>query len=287
MNRSWALSCILCLCLSAGLVAAQQSDLDTLRIVGSGGDPGETISVPIWLVNTFDVSALSFRITYDPSFIEPMGIETEGGRVEGVYNKFGERFDENEGWLYWFGLNFDNPAQNYIPPGSGAAVNFICRIRPEVPVGTQTRIDFEDGTGGQLNALSDRSGQMILPVLAGGTVQALSMSVEDRIGGGEQLPLNYGLSISPSPFSDEAVVHYALPRSSASETGSADLSLKVFDINGRMVRSLVSGSTQPGFHMMKWDGRGDSGDKLPAGVYFLKMVVAGEHKRIAKLVLVR
>jgi len=287
MNRSWTLLCILCLSLSAGLVTAQQSELDTLRIVGSGGDPGETIAVPIWLINTFDVSALSFRITYDPSLIEPVGIETEGGRVEGVYNKFGERFDEVGGWLYWFGLNFDNPRQNYIPPGSGAAVSFICRIRPEVPVGTQTRIEFEDGVTGQLNALSDRSGQMIVPVLTGGIVQALSMSVEDLVSGGEQLPQNYKLSVSPSPFSDEAVVHYALPRGGGSQRGSLELSLKIFDINGRMVRNLLSGPREPGFHMTKWDGRGDSGNDLPAGVYFLKMVAAGEHRRIAKLVLVR
>jgi hypothetical protein len=272
---------------SVGLVEAQKSELDTLRIVASSGSPGETIAVPIWLVNTFDVSAVSFRITYDPRIIEPVGVDAEGGRVKGIYNKFGERFDGDEGWLYWFGLNFDSPSQNYIESGSGASVSFICKVKAEAPVGTQTRIEFEDGEAGQLNALSDRSGKMIVPVLSGGSVQVLSKSGEDRISGGQRLPLNYGLRVSPSPFSDEAVIHYALPGSGSSDRSPLDLSLKIFDINGRMVRDLLSEPSEPGYHMTKWDGRGNSGNELPAGVYFLKMVVRGEHRRIAKLVLVR
>jgi len=271
-----------------GLVVAEQSTVDTLRIVNSSGRPGDTLAIPVSLVNTFDVSAASFRIVFDARVVEPIGIHTEETRVAGIYNKFGERFDEDEGWLYWFGLNFDSPNDHYISAGSGVIANFICRIKADAPVGVHTNVHLEDGvTDGQLNALSDRRGNMVLPVLDGGMVQIVAVGIEDRVSPIDELPLHFSVRINPSPFSDETAIYYAIPGGSSLGREVLDVSLRIYDINGRLVRSLLNEDKEPGYYTAKWDGRGDSGEELPSGVYFLKTTIGEEYSRIGKLVIVR
>jgi hypothetical protein len=256
--------------------------------VNSSGGPGDTVAIPVSLVNTFDVSAASFRIVFDASVIEPIGIRTEQTRVAGIYNKFGERFDGDEGWLYWFGLNFDNPNEHYIPAGSGVIAHFICRIKAGASVGVHTNIYLEDGASeGQLNALSDRRGNMILPVVDGGMVQVVAVAVEDRISPIDELPLRFAVRIHPSPFFDETAIQYAIPGGGSLETETLDVSLRIYDINGRLVRSLLNEDKEPGYYTVRWDGRGDSGEELPSGVYFLKTTIGDAYSRIGKLVIVK
>lgn len=288
MRDKRVLCAVLGAILCSGLAQAQQSTVDTLRIVDSSGGPGDMVAVPVLLVNTFDVSAVSFRIVYDANLIEPIRIDTAGTRVAGIYNRFGDQIDEDVGWLYWFGLNFDDPNEYYIPKGSGVIANFVCKIKTDAPVGVHTNVQLEDGvTAGHLNALSDRVGNMVLPVLDGGMIQVVFTSVEDEVGPIHEMPLHFSVKISPSPFSGETTIHYAIPGGIGSQREALDVCLKIYDINGRLVRSLLSEDREPGYYTVKWDGRGDSGEELSSGIYFLKTTVGDVHSRIGKLVLVR
>jgi probable HAF family extracellular repeat protein len=46
--------------------------------------------------------------------------------------------------------------------------------------------------------------------------------------------------------------------------------LELFDVTGRSVRTLVDGRLGPGRHTIAWDGRGHSGEPLPAGLYLAR-----------------
>ena len=71
-------------------------------------------------------------------------------------------------------------------------------------------------------------------------------------------------------------------------TGSSSLaSLRVFDTRGRLVRTLVEGSMTAGRHSTMWDGLDERGRPCPAGVYFIRLEVAGDPASTAKFVLVR
>lgn len=70
---------------------------------------------------------------------------------------------------------------------------------------------------------------------------------------------------SPSPFSDRVELSYALPQ-------AARVSLAIFDATGAQVRSLGRAEVQAGRHRIQWDGRNDAGEKLPAGLYFCRLV---------------
>jgi hypothetical protein len=91
-------------------------------------------------------------------------------------------------------------------------------------------------------------------------------------------PVDYGLSQNyPNPFWSEAtsrfagnpetVIEYQLP-----EAGR--VSLKIYDLVGREVRTLVNEEKPAGYHRVRWDGKNEYGQVLPAGIYFVRMNAA-------------
>jgi hypothetical protein len=69
---------------------------------------------------------------------------------------------------------------------------------------------------------------------------------------------------SPNPFNPTTAICFELARA-----GYARLS--IYDIAGRLVRTLVDGSTQAGSHSVAWDGRDEKGREMPSGLYFYRM----------------
>lgn len=75
-------------------------------------------------------------------------------------------------------------------------------------------------------------------------------------------------------------LHYQL-------TSDARVSMRVVDLLGRTVRDLVRDEPMlSGFHSVDWDGRTDSGSRVPAGVYFV-IETAGNATRSSRLVVTR
>ena len=60
--------------------------------------------------------------------------------------------------------------------------------------------------------------------------------------------------------------------------------LRVYDIAGRLVRTLVADWREPGVYSEVWDGKGDEGNALPCGVYFYS-IKAGHFVATRKMVL--
>lgn len=68
----------------------------------------------------------------------------------------------------------------------------------------------------------------------------------------------------PNPVVTRTAISYQLPAQSA-------ISLKVYDLSGRMVRSLVEETKEAGIHTALWDRRDDQGRDVASGVYFYKL----------------
>jgi len=68
----------------------------------------------------------------------------------------------------------------------------------------------------------------------------------------------------PNPFRSTTMIHFSLPRSGA-------VSLRLVDVEGRVVRTLVDGVLPAGPVQQRWDGRDDRGNLVRAGVYFVKL----------------
>jgi len=89
--------------------------------------------------------------------------------------------------------------------------------------------------------------------------------VDDELG----TPLTYVLrGVSPNPFNPVTRVCYASPSESR-------VHLAVYNVAGRLVRTLFDGEVDPGYHSVVWDGRDNNGVEVGSGVYFCRMEAEG------------
>ena len=65
-------------------------------------------------------------------------------------------------------------------------------------------------------------------------------------------------------------------RLSFSLAGPAELDLSVFDMRGRRVARLAAGPFGSGPQERRWDGRDERGREMPAGLYIVRLEVAGQ-----------
>jgi flagellar hook assembly protein FlgD len=62
--------------------------------------------------------------------------------------------------------------------------------------------------------------------------------------------------------------------------------VKIYDILGREIKTLVSGFKSAGRHKVIWDGRDEQGGYISSGVYFCRMT-AGSFSKTIKIVLTK
>jgi hypothetical protein len=75
------------------------------------------------------------------------------------------------------------------------------------------------------------------------------------------------LICSPNPFGETTVISYVMLQDSAADP----VSLRVFDVTGRLMRVLSDGEHSLGVRAIPWDGRDDSGLRVPTGTYFARL----------------
>lgn len=87
--------------------------------------------------------------------------------------------------------------------------------------------------------------------------------VDDQRDAG--LPDRYALWQNyPNPFNPATEIAFDLPR-------AGHVLLQVYNINGRLVATLVNGSMTAGRHTIEWAGRDASGREVTSGVYFYRL----------------
>ena len=95
-----------------------------------------------------------------------------------------------------------------------------------------------------------------------------------------ELPSAYILEQNyPNPFNPVTEIRYALPEGS-------NVLLRVFDVSGRHVATLVYGFQEAGYRNVTWDGTDDRGMTVSSGVYFYQ-IVAGTWSEQRKMILLR
>ena len=72
------------------------------------------------------------------------------------------------------------------------------------------------------------------------------------------------LEMSPNPASGPIRVDFTIPR-------AGPVRIHV-DVAGRVVSGLIEEFKAPGRYSLLWDGRKDSGSRVSAGIYFVRMV---------------
>jgi hypothetical protein len=86
----------------------------------------------------------------------------------------------------------------------------------------------------------------------------------------EALPkeVSFGLP-RPNPTGSSMQLQYGLPR-------EAQVSAKVYDVAGRVVHNFGDGGVAAGWHTLTWNLQDESGLRVSAGLYFIRLTIDGK-----------
>lgn len=104
-------------------------------------------------------------------------------------------------------------------------------------------------------------------------------AVLDVESGGEPRARGFLGPPAPNPSTGTTAVRYSLVRAGRVQLG-------IYDLSGRLVRTLVNREQAAGTEVVRWDGTGENGTSLGTGVYFIRLAGPGFHET-RKVVLVR
>jgi hypothetical protein len=146
---------------------------------------------------------------------------------------------------------------------------FSDRGATDVIIGTPDESDGDGVASARITTVYEPffSESHITVDIEGVTVGPITIYWECRAGVEPATPEALGpasvSSVAPNPFSEAAEIAYSV--SSACEAG-----LEIYNVEGRMVRSLEAGAVRAGGHTISWDGKDQSGRPAPSGVYYVR-----------------
>jgi hypothetical protein len=130
--------------------------------------------------------------------------------------------------------------------------------------------DFDGGIDGLVNALTVFGGSL----LVGGNFQNAGGAPSLRIARWDNPPSPVfnslspftagGIEASPNPFNPRVKISYAL-------NSNALVLVTIYDIQGRIVRTLFNGPQTVGKQSVTWDGRDRIGREMPSGTYLYRV----------------
>ena len=87
------------------------------------------------------------------------------------------------------------------------------------------------------------------------------------------------LSIYPNPFNPSTSISFELRE-------SARVVVRIFDVSGRLVKTLADGTFASGPHALLWNGCNSNGSAVASGIYFIRLD-SSAHTIIQKAILLR
>lgn len=79
------------------------------------------------------------------------------------------------------------------------------------------------------------------------------------------IPLKFELSQNyPNPFNPQTSIEFGLQR-------KAEVSIQILNVSAQLVKTLLNQTLKAGYHTVVWDATNDRNEKVPSGIYFLKI----------------
>ncbi len=96
------------------------------------------------------------------------------------------------------------------------------------------------------------------------TIERLDVSTGAKETDGE-IATNFVLASNyPNPFNAGTTIEFTLPQSQS-------VSLNIYDVHGRHIKTLAQVKMPAGVHRLRWDGTNDNGDPIASGVYVYRL----------------
>lgn len=216
--------------------------------------PGATGEVKVMADLEVPVAGAQIEIRYDPE-----QLSFEAPRLSDWSDKFIMQYkDDKQGKLIVLLYNLSNDP---ISPGKGNFLSLPATVSSDAISKIKLEIDKI--------LLADENAVKI-PVDDGKTLVPKAF----------ELSQNY-----PNPFNPTTTIRYTLPSVRDGEE-TLPTTLRIYNILGEVVRTLVDEPKSAGVHYEIWDGKDDQGEQVASGVYFYRLR-AGEFSETKKMVLLK
>ncbi|KAA0222951.1 T9SS C-terminal target domain-containing protein, partial [candidate division KSB1 bacterium] len=95
----------------------------------------------------------------------------------------------------------------------------------------------------------------------------------------KEAPEGFALAAYPNPFNPATQIRFSIPTASSA-------SLRIFDVNGRLIRTWNLEQRAAGEHVILWEGNDENGRQVASGTYFAELIAAGR-RQVTKMALIR
>ena len=121
---------------------------------------------------------------------------------------------------------------------------------------------------------TDVSADRVLPLTEGAEIE--DSQADSQLAN----PASFQLYSSfPNPFRSQTTIRFDLPALS-------HVSLRIYDVAGRLVRVLENSPKEAGQHTLHWDAQNEHGRRVASGVYFYRLD-AGEFRKTKKMMVLK
>jgi hypothetical protein len=209
--------------------------------LGQPAGANEIFSVPVYVENELPLSAFAYTITYDPEALELLSIDYPHASHD---FDFSSARNLDEGRIA-FGSVVSLQLAASLPPGRHhvANISFATTGGDEVAI-----LDLEDVE------LVDEEARVLGSSSQGST-----------IGLGSLKPTRFLMTQNyPNPLREWTTIGYQLPK-------AARTTVKVYNLTGQVVRTLVDGLQAPGRYSVTWNRTDDFDNRVSAGIYFVRL----------------
>jgi len=227
-----------------------------LRLEYDSLQAGSSGNINVWADLKTSIAGVQFKIAYDPqqlSFSHPQ-LTSRSSSFDTVFYK-----DDGKGSLTIVSFSF---GKNPIGVGQGNILT--------LPVVVKSDFDKEKLQLSLKEAILADPTAVVIPVDKGEVVLPKLFS----------LGQNY-----PNPFNPTTTIRFEIGIGGGPQQ-SVQTSLKVYNILGQRVKTLVDEPKSPGVYYQTWDGKDEQGNKVSSGVYFYQLR-AGGYNQTKKMVLLK
>lgn len=93
----------------------------------------------------------------------------------------------------------------------------------------------------------------------------------------KSIPSNFNLEQNvPNPFNPTTTIKYQIPK-------TTQITLKIYNILGQEVKTLINKNMSPGNYEVQWDGTNNLGQKVSSGIYIYRMETNSEYVKTRKM----
>jgi hypothetical protein len=215
--------------------------------------PGSSGEVKIIADLEVPAAGAQFEISYDPEQVS-FQVPVLAGRADHFLMEYR---DNKNGSLKVLLYNMSN---NPIPVGEGNIIS--------IPATLSSYVEEKANIELKQVVLADQKAALI------------------PVGGGEHsVPVAFELNQNyPNPFNPSTTIKFTLP--SQHEGGALNTTLRIYNVLGELVRTLVDEPMAPGTHDVMWDGKDESGSQVASGIYFYRLR-SGDFQDTKKMVMMK